>query len=165
MTNQALLPKKGKNILDSMFNQLWEYGEKGPTIELPSWCHMAIASINSFEQAMLDVWTETYDCWEREFISRLWNVEVEHHSATFEITQTKSVKTIHNHQHPIVSLAGMTTASIGGDSKWSMTEPLKGAMSCPDHLEKLMKPVCVHYRMFNIAHLSHCYRSDVRALC
>ena len=38
MTNQALLPKKGKNILDSMFNQLWEYGEKGPTIELPSWC-------------------------------------------------------------------------------------------------------------------------------
>ena len=37
-TNQAKLPKKGKNILDSMFNQLWEYGEKGPTIELPSWC-------------------------------------------------------------------------------------------------------------------------------
>ena len=46
-----------------------------------------------------------------------------------------------------------------------MTEPLKGALSCPDHLEKLMKPVCVHYRMFNIAHLSHCYRSDVKALC
>ena len=38
MVNQALLPKKGLNILDSMFNQLWEYGEKGPTIELPSWC-------------------------------------------------------------------------------------------------------------------------------
>lgn len=38
MTNQAMLPKKGKNVLDSMFNQLWEYGEKGPTIELPTWC-------------------------------------------------------------------------------------------------------------------------------
>ena len=38
MVNQALLPKKGRNILDSMFNQLWEYGEKGPMVELPSWC-------------------------------------------------------------------------------------------------------------------------------
>ena len=38
MINQAMLPKKGLNIMDSMFNQLWEYGEKGPTIELPSWC-------------------------------------------------------------------------------------------------------------------------------
>lgn len=38
MVNQAMLPKKGLNILDSMFNQLWEYGEKGPTIVLPNWC-------------------------------------------------------------------------------------------------------------------------------
>lgn len=38
MVNQLLLPKKGLNILDSMFNQLWEYGEKGPTLELPTWC-------------------------------------------------------------------------------------------------------------------------------
>jgi hypothetical protein len=38
MKNQAMLPKKGKNILDSMFNQLWEYGEKGPNVSLPSWC-------------------------------------------------------------------------------------------------------------------------------
>lgn len=79
MTNQALLPKKGKNILDSMFNQLWEYGEKGPTLELPTWCQMAIDSINAFEDSMLDAWTEVYDCWEREFLTRLWRLEVEHH--------------------------------------------------------------------------------------
>ena len=79
MINQALLPKTGRNILDSMFNQLWEYGEKGPTIELPSWCQMAIDSINAFEDSMLDAWTEVYDCWEREFITRLWRLEVEHH--------------------------------------------------------------------------------------
>ena len=36
MTNTAMLPKKGLNILDSMFNQMWEYGEKGPIIEMPS---------------------------------------------------------------------------------------------------------------------------------
>ena len=38
MIDQASLPTKGLNILDSMFNQLWEYGEKGPIIELPTWC-------------------------------------------------------------------------------------------------------------------------------
>ena len=79
MKNQALLPKKGKNILDSMFNQLWEYGEKGPTLELPTWCQMAIDSINAFENSMLDAWTEVYDCWQREFLTRLWRIEVEHH--------------------------------------------------------------------------------------
>lgn len=79
MINQAMLPKKGKNILDSMFNQLWEYGEKGPTIELPSWCQMAIDSINAFEDSLMDAWTEVYDCWEREFLTRLWRLEVEHH--------------------------------------------------------------------------------------
>ena len=86
MTNQAMLPKKGRNILDSMFNQLWEYGEKGPTIEMPSWCQEAIESINAFERGMMDAWSEVFDCWEREFITRLWSIEVEHHSDNWERT-------------------------------------------------------------------------------
>ena len=165
MANQALLPKKGKNILDSMFNQLWEYGEKGPTLELPSWCQMAIESIHGFERSMLDAWTEVYDCWEREFITRLWSIEVEHHSSNYERTQTKYVKTMGNHQHPFVPLTMMTLASIGGDTKNMDVTPLKGVMSCPGHLERLMKPVCIQYRVFNIAHLARHYRTDVKSLC
>lgn len=79
MTNQAMIPKKGLNILDSMFNQLWELGEVGPNISLPGWCQQAIDCINGFEDAMTDAWDEVYDCWEREFITRLWRIEVEHH--------------------------------------------------------------------------------------
>lgn len=86
MVNQAMLPKKGLNILDSMFNQVWEYGEKGPTIEIPSWCQEAIDSINCFERTMMDAWSEVYDCWEREFITRLWNIAVDHHSSNHETT-------------------------------------------------------------------------------
>jgi hypothetical protein len=81
-----MLPKAGLNILDSMFNQMLEYGEKGPTIELPTWCQMAIDSINGFERSMLDAWSEVYDCWEREFITRLWDIEVDHHTGNFERT-------------------------------------------------------------------------------
>ena len=165
MTNQALLPKKGLNILDSMFNQVWEYGEKGPTIEMPSWCQEAINSIDGFEKSMLDAWSEVFDCWEREFITRLWNIEVDHHSSNFEGTQTKFVKTAHNHQHPFVPLTMMTLASIGGDTQFSFVSPWKGVMSCPGHLEQLMKPVCIQYRIFNIAHLARNYRTDVKSLC
>ena len=86
MMNQATMPKKGKNILDSMFNQLWEYGEKGPTIEIPSWCQEAIESINAFEDGLMDAWDEVFDCWEREFITRLWSIEVEHHTDNWERT-------------------------------------------------------------------------------
>ena len=85
MCNQEKLPKKGKNILDSMFNQLWEIGEKGPIVEIPSWCLMAIDSINGFERSLMDAWSEVFDCWEREFITRLWNVEVEHHTGGFQL--------------------------------------------------------------------------------
>lgn len=165
MVNQAMLPKKGLNILDSMFNQLWEYGEKGPTIDLPSWCKMAIDSINGFERSMLDAWSEVYDCWEREFITRLWDIEVDHHTSNHEITQTKYVKTMHNHQHPFVPLTMMTLASIGSDTKFSMTTPMKSVLTCPGHLEKLMKPVCIQYRVFNVAHLARHYRTDVKSLC
>ena len=165
MVNQAMLPKKGKNILDSMFNQMWEYGEKGPTIELPSWCQMAIDSINQFEHSLLDAWSEVFDCWEREFITRLWDIAVDHHTSNHEKTQTRYVKTVHNHQHPFVPLTMMTLASIGGDSKWSMITPMKGVLTCPGHLEKLMRPVCIQYRVFNIAHLARHFRADVKSLC
>ena len=94
MTNTAMLPKKGLNILDSMFNQMWEYGEKGPIVEMPSWCQEAINSIDAFERSMMDAWSEVYDCWEREFITRLWNVELDHHTSNYERTQTKYVKTM-----------------------------------------------------------------------
>ena len=165
MAHQAVLPKNGRNILDSMFNQAWEYGEKGPTIELPSWCLAAVDCIDSFERSMLDAWTEVYDCWEREFITRLWNIEVDHHTSNHEMTQTKYVKTMHNHQHPFVPLTMMTLASIGGDTKWNMVTPMKGVLTCPGHLEKLMKPTCIQYRVFNIAHLSRNFRTNVKALC
>ena len=165
MTHQAMLPKKGKNILDSMFNQLWEYGEKGPTLEMPSWCLLAIDSINAFEKSMMDAWSEVYDCWEREFITRLWSIEVEHHTSNWERVQTRHVKTIHNHQHAFAPMTMMTTASIGGDTKNMDITPLKGVMSCPGHLERLMKPVCIQYRVFNVAHLARNFRSDVKALC
>lgn len=59
----------------------------------------------------------------------------------------------------------MTLASIGGDSKNSDVTPLKGVLTCPGHLEKLMNPVCIQYRVFNIAHLSRNFRTDVKALC
>ena len=40
---------------------------------------MAIDSINAFEDSMMDAWSEVYDCWEREFLTRLWHIEIEHH--------------------------------------------------------------------------------------
>lgn len=165
MTNQSLLPKKGLNKLDSMFNQLWEYGEKGPTIEMPSWCQEAIDSINAFERSMIDAWSQVFDCWEREFITRLWSIEVEHHSSNWQRTQTGYVKTMHNHQHPFVPLTMITLTSIGGDTKNMDMTPLRGVFTCPGHLEQLMKPVCVQYRVFNVAHLARNYMSDVKSLC
>jgi len=38
-------------------------------------------------------------------------------------------------------------------------------MTCPGHLERLMKPVCIQYRVFNIAHLAKNFRTDVKSLC
>ena len=43
--------------------------------------------------------------------------------------------------------------------------PLKGVMTCPGHLERLMKPVCIQYRVFNISHLARNFRTDVKSLC
>lgn len=134
MTNQALLPKKGKNILDSMFNQLWEYGEKGPTLELPSWCQMAIDSINAFEDSMLDAWTEVYDCWEREFLTRLWRIEVEHHGGGTDgiITccnnwwrlQEVPVTTMHDHTHMIPKGTVLMSPGPLVDSEGAPTAPV-----------------------------------------
>ena len=198
MTNQALLPKKGKNILDSMFNQLWEYGEKGPTIELPSWCQMAIDSINAFEDSMLDAWTEVYDCWEREFLTRLWRIEVEHHGGgtdgiisapmNWQRQQTVPVATEHDHIHTIptsvtilqqegldpetkminglpLGLPIVVPPSELGDSFNFDTIPLVGYFTCPGHLYKLLKPICVDYKVNNIEFLAKNYRACVKELC
>ena len=197
MTNQALLPKKGKNILDSMFNQLWEYGEKGPTLELPSWCQMAIDSINAFEDSLLDAWTEVYDCWEREFLTRLWHIEVEHHGGgsdgilsygmNWQRQQTVPVTTMHNHTHqipfntvimeaaesgsPVVvdqEVVTDTAESTGCDSYNFDTIPLIGYFTCPGHCcpgEGLLAPICVCYKVNNIAFLSENYRPFVKELC
>jgi hypothetical protein len=72
---------------------------------------------------------------------------------------------MHNHQHPYVPLTMMTLASIGGDTQNMDVTPLKGVMTCPGHLERLMKPVCIQYRVFNIAHLAKNFRTDVKSLC
>lgn len=166
MTNQAMLPKNGgMNILDSMWNQLWEYGERGPTIDLPDWCKMAIEGIRGFERTMIDAWNEVFDCWEREFITRIWRLEVEHHSSNWERSQTKPVESIHNHVHPIVPLTMLTLATIGGDTSNLDLTPLSGILTCPGHIEELMKPVCVQYRIVNIAHLSRHYIADIKSLC
>lgn len=193
MTNQALLPKKGKNILDSMFNQLWEYGEKGPTLELPSWCQMAIDSINAFEDSMLDAWTEVYDCWEREFLTRLWRLEVEHHGggsdgvmsceSNWWRLQEQPVTTIHDHIHTIpigtivtplntVPLTPLPTGlpivcppSEAGDSMNLDTCDLIGHFTCPGHLSDLLAPICKCYKVNNIFYLSENYRPFVKELC
>jgi len=131
MLNQALLPKKGRNILDSMFNQLWEYGEKGPTLELPTWCQMAIDNINAFEDSMLDAWDEVYDCWEREFITRLWRIQLEHHGGgmgypkNWVRKQDESVETRHNHVHQLPGGAViMSPGPTCPESEGSPTTPV-----------------------------------------
>ena len=126
---------------------------------------MAIESVNQFERSMMDAWSEVYDCWEREFITRLWSIEVDHHTSNWERIQTKYVRSIHNHIHPVVPLALITLATIGGDTMNMDLSPLKGILTCPGHLEALLKPVCVHYRIYNIAHLAKNYRADVKSLC
>ena len=163
MINQALLPKCGKNILDAMWNQLWEYGEKGPTIELPNWCQNAIDAVNAFEDSMLDAWTEVYDCWEREFLTRLWHIEVEHHGGgtdgrwlsygqNWQRLQTEPVETEHNHTHPVpqgamlmtkckdgkpvivdVDVITETAEATGFDTYNFDTTDLVGKFTCPGH--------------------------------
>ena len=188
MANQLALPKMGLNKLDSMFNQLWEYGEKGPTMELPTWCQMAIDSINAFEDSMLDAWTEVYDCWEREFITRLWRIMVEHHGggsdgfiscpSNWIRHQLETVSTSIDHVHPVEGVTfldgpgdaphvhgiSFDTQTSPGDGNW-ISSDMVGELVCPGHLPDLLKPVCVSYKVNNIAHLSQNYRSDVKALC
>lgn len=100
-----------------MFNQLWEYGEKGPTIELPSWCQEAIGFVRRFETSLCEAWSEVYDCWEREFIVRLWRLMVEHHGGgagyprNWKRHQVETVATTIDHVHPIM---GETGPDMGG---------------------------------------------------
>ena len=36
-------------------------------------------SIRQFEKSLGDAWSEVFDCWEREFITRVWRIVLEHH--------------------------------------------------------------------------------------
>lgn len=184
MTNQALLPQIGLNTLDSMFNQLWELGERGPNISIPGWCQQAIDCINGFEDAMTDAWDEVYDCWEREFITRLWRIEVEHHGGgngcpkNYVQIHENTVETSHDHTHTVIGdtlVSGgnahshpvniESQPSSGCDSAFQMTSPLEGYLSCPGHLVDLLKPVCVGYREQDIEPLAQHYRSNLKNLC
>ena len=45
------------------------------------------------------------------------------------------------------------------------TIPLVGYFTCPGHLTDLLKPICVCYKVNNIAYLSENYRPFVKELC
>ena len=172
MTNQALLPKAGLGKLDSMFNQLWELGEKGPSMTMPSWCQQAMDSVSKFEHSMIDAWDEVFCCWEREFLVRLWRIEVEHHTTNWVRQQDAPVSTSHDHTHNFVGVvaghataSGTTEPSAGGDSVNMDTSPMQGHLICPTHLDDLMKPICKCYREDDIEPLAKSYRADVKALC
>jgi hypothetical protein len=163
---------------------------------------MAIDSINAFEDSLLDAWTEVYDCWEREFLTRLWRIEVEHHGGGTDgiinccnnwwRLQEVPVTTEHDHTHmipkgtvlmspgPMVASEGAPTApviinqdvisetaeSTGFDTFNLDTIDLIGHFTCPGHLcNYLLKPVCVCYKVNNIAFLSENYRPYVKELC
>jgi hypothetical protein len=142
---------------------------------------------------MLDAWTEVYDCWEREFLTRLWKIEVEHHGGGSDgiITcsdnwwrlQEVPVTTMHDHIHtipagtlvtPYTSPEGMNLPtgvpivvppSELGDSYNFDTIDLIGHFTCPGHIELLLDPICVSYKVNNIAYLAENYRSIVKELC
>ena len=58
-----------------------------------------------------------------------------------------------------------TAASTGWDSFNLDTCALKGHFVCPGHLCKLLKPVCVCYKVNNIEFLAKNYRAYVKELC
>jgi hypothetical protein len=154
---------------------------------------MAIDSINGFERSMLDAWSEVYDCWEREFITRLWRLEVEHHGGGTDGViscpnnwwrlQEVPVTTVHDHIHTIPEGTIVTPAnsaedeelptgvdivvppSESGDSFNLDTCDLIGHFTCPNHLTDLLKPLCVGYKVNHISYLATNYRPYVKELC
>ena len=60
---------------------------------------------------------------------------------------------------------GESPNSIGVDMYNFDTIPLVGYFTCPGHLADLLKPICVCYKVNNIAYLSENYRPFVKELC
>ena len=78
---QKALPKMGKYQLDSMLNKINEIRMKGPLCGIPWHYWMAIDNVNAAERLYNDIWSDVFDCWEREYIIRNWKILVEHHKA------------------------------------------------------------------------------------
>lgn len=76
---QAALPQQGKNRLDSMLNKINEIRLWGPLCSIPWHYWMAIDNVNAAERLYNDIWSDVFDCWEREYIIRNWRILVEHH--------------------------------------------------------------------------------------
>ena len=76
---QALLPKSGLHRLDSMLNKINEIRKWGPMCAIPWHYWMAIDNVNAAERYYNDIWSDVFDCWEREYITRVWKVVTEHH--------------------------------------------------------------------------------------
>ena len=78
---QARLPTTGKNRLDSMLNKINEIRIHGPLCSIPFHYQMAIDNVNAAERLYNDIWSDVFDCWEREYIIRNWRIITEHHVA------------------------------------------------------------------------------------
>ena len=76
---QALLPTQGLNRLDSMLNKINEIRMWGPLCAIPFHYQIAIDNVNAAERLYNDIWSDVFDCWEREYIIRNWRILVEHH--------------------------------------------------------------------------------------
>lgn len=78
---QAALPQLGKHRLDSMLNKINEIRLHGPLCAIPWHYWMAIDNVNAAERLYNDIWSDVFDCWEREYIIRNWRILYEHHLA------------------------------------------------------------------------------------
>ena len=76
---QMALPTMGKHRLDSMVNKINEIRMYGPVCSIPWHYWMAIDNVNAAERLYNDIWSDVFDCWEREYITRVWRIVKEHH--------------------------------------------------------------------------------------
>lgn len=136
--------------------------------------------IEAFEDSMMDAYNEVFDCWEREFLTRLWRISLDHHTNNWQRTQDASVCTSHDHIHPmghIHPFGGIDGSPTGdcdptecqsspdGDSYNFDTTPMNGHLTCPGHLSLLLKPIPLCYRVRPIAHIAQNFSTDLKALC
>lgn len=121
--------------------------------------------IEAFEDSMMDAYNEVFDCWEREFLTRLWRISLDHHTNNWQRTQDESVCTSHDHIHPQGGYHGSPTGPAADDGYNFDTTPMNGHLTCPGHLSLLLKPIPLCYRVRPIAHVARNYSTDLKALC